>query len=133
MDLSKCSCPGCAIRLCTTFQEWTYIRRLTVVPNTITSSSPPFLQWSNQKESEANKIFKCLNLIKCSEDRIGIDFEVRKVGGGFIGSKGKGVFVERLERNWLVFKMVSFFLFFFVLVLARLSLFFRRTTDLLTE
>ena len=104
---AQCGCPGCALRCCVSFAEWAKNRRLTVVPHG--TRPPPYLYWGDQKESDAAKIFRALDIVKCSEERVGSESEVRRVGGGFVGAKGKGVFVERQERNWIFLKIVRSF------------------------
>lgn len=98
-----CGCPGCALRCCSTFEEWARNRRLSVVP--FGKSPPPYLYWGEQKETDSAKIFRALDVVVCAEDRMG-ESEIRRVSGGFVGSRGKGVFVERQERNWVLLKMV---------------------------
>jgi hypothetical protein len=102
--ITQCGCPGCALRCCATFTEWAKNRRLTVVSHE--TRPPPYLWWGDNKESDASKICRAIDVVRCSEERGG-DSEIRRVGGGFVGLKGKGVFVERMERNWLFLKIVS--------------------------
>jgi len=102
-DLSGCS--GCALRCCGTFQEWIKIRRLSVVA--VNGKAAPYKHWADPGETDALLILRCLDLVGCSPERTGIESEVRRVGGGFVGTKGKGLYLERQERNWVFVKMVS--------------------------
>lgn len=101
----QCGCPGCALRCCVSFPEWAKTRRLTVVPHG--TRPPPYLYWGDSKEPDAARIFRALDVVKCSEERGMSESEIRRVAGGFVGAKGKGVFVERQERNWLFIKIVG--------------------------
>lgn len=68
---------------------------------------PPYELWGDADESDASRIFRALDVVKCREERGGEASEVRTVAGGFVGAgKGKGVWVERIERNWVYFKIV---------------------------
>lgn len=102
-DSLQCACPGCALRCCSTFNEWAKIRRLTVI--NINGKPPPFKHWGDPGEPDALLILRCLDVVQCSPERTGIEAEVRRVGGGFVGTKGKGVYLERQERNWVFLKM----------------------------
>lgn len=76
-------------------------RRLTVVGN-----PPPYLFWGESKETDAAKIFRALGIVVCCEDSKSVA-ETRRVAGGFLGVRGKGIWVEREERKWMYFKIVS--------------------------
>lgn len=94
------------MRCCMRFQDLAMIRRLTVVPNG--PEPPPFELWGDASESDAARIMRALDVVKCSESGIDAsDAETRKVGGSLIGNKGKGLWVERVERNWMFLKIVS--------------------------
>ncbi|KAL8279593.1 hypothetical protein RQP46_007906 [Phenoliferia psychrophenolica] len=60
-------CPNCALRICSSFAEWARIRRLTVVPHG--PSSPPYELWGDPDESDASRIFRALDVVKCGEQR----------------------------------------------------------------
>lgn len=100
-------CPNCALRICSSFAEWARIRRLTVVPHG--SSPPPYELWGDADESDASRILRALDVVKCGEQRATDDsHEVRRVAAGFVGAgKGKGVWVERQERNWVYLRIVG--------------------------
>jgi hypothetical protein len=104
-QISQCACSGCALRICQTFPELACIRRLTVVPHG--SRPPPYLLWGEQNESDAGRIFRAMDIVNCSEDRGASRSETRRVAGGFVGVKGRGMFIERVERNWIFLKLVS--------------------------
>ncbi|KAM0753202.1 hypothetical protein T439DRAFT_323838 [Meredithblackwellia eburnea MCA 4105] len=97
-------CASCAVRICSTFTEWTRIRRLSVVPRG--SLPPPYESWADPNETDAGRIFRAVDLVLCASEKAGDESEVRNLTGGFVGpGKGKGVWVERETRNWVVFKM----------------------------
>ncbi|KAM0786013.1 hypothetical protein ACM66B_006829 [Microbotryomycetes sp. NB124-2] len=99
-----CACPDCAVRCCIRFQDLAMIRRLTVVPNG--PEAPPFELWGDAGETDAGRILRALDIVKCCESGTGAnDAETRKVGGSLIGNKGKGLWVERVERNWMFLKI----------------------------
>ncbi|KAK4053588.1 hypothetical protein OIO90_003827 [Microbotryomycetes sp. JL221] len=99
-----CGCPDCAVRCCIKFQDLAMIRRLTVVPNG--PEPPPFESWGDAGETDAGRIMRALDVVKCSESGVDTgDAETRKVGGSLIGNKGKGLWVERVERNWMFLKI----------------------------
>ncbi|SCV72973.1 BQ2448_6898 [Microbotryum intermedium] len=103
-----CGCPGCALRCCLRFSDWTYIRRLSIVsPSANPGSTPPFEHWADSNnETDASKIFKALSVVTCAESGPGAsEPEIRRVAGGFVGPKGKGMWLERIERNWVMIKL----------------------------
>ncbi|SGY20148.1 BQ5605_C017g08492 [Microbotryum silenes-dioicae] len=103
-----CGCPGCALRCCLRFSDWTYIRRLSIVsPSTNPTLSPPFEHWADSiNETDAVKIFKAFSVVKCAESGPGAsEPEIRRIAGGFVGAKGKGMWLERIERNWIMIKL----------------------------
>ncbi|KAK4048512.1 hypothetical protein OIV83_004680 [Microbotryomycetes sp. JL201] len=99
-----CACPDCAVRCCTRFQDLAMIRRLTVVPNG--PEPPPFELWGDSGETDAGRILRALDIVKCCESGTEAnDAETRKVGSSLLGNKGKGLWVERVERNWMFLKI----------------------------
>lgn len=51
---------------------------------------------------------RALDIVRCAESGPGAsEPETRRVGGGFVGAKGKGLWVERIERNWMFVKIVG--------------------------
>jgi len=107
---SQCGCPGCVLRCCMRFQDWAMIRRLTVVPSSASTGIPPYEQWGDPTESDSNRIMRAIDVVRCAESGVGAsEPEIRRVGGALLGGKGKGVWVERVERNWMLVKIVRCF------------------------
>lgn len=83
-------------------------RRLAVIPSSSAGGPPPFEQWGDPTESDSNRIMRAVDVVRCAESGVGAsDPEIRRVGGALLGGKGKGVWVERVERNWMFVKIVS--------------------------
>ena len=96
-------------------------RRLTVIPSssnggatpsaTTIGGPPPFEQWGDPTESDSNRIMRAIDVVRCAESGVGAsEPEIRRVAGQLLGGKGKGVWVERVERNWMFVKIVRLIL-----------------------
>lgn len=95
-----CGCAGCALRCCHDFDEWAANRRLTVVPQGRLSA--PYIFWGEVKESDAARVFRALDIVKCCENRMTAEIENRRGPG----ARSKSLFVEKQDRNWIFVKIV---------------------------
>ncbi|GAA6008312.1 hypothetical protein JCM11491_004432 [Sporobolomyces phaffii] len=96
-----CACIGCAIRCCMEFNDLALIRRLTVVPHG--PHPPPFELWAEEGESDAQKIFKALDVVWCEGKEVDDEGKARRMRLG--GEKGREVWAIREERNWAFLKI----------------------------
>ncbi|GAA5959340.1 hypothetical protein JCM3765_006571 [Sporobolomyces pararoseus] len=96
-----CGCPGCAIRCCMRFTDLTLIRKLTVIPHG--PHPPPFELWAEEEESDAQKIFKALEVVWCEGKEVDDEGKARRMRLG--GEKGREVWAIREERNWAFIKI----------------------------
>ncbi|GAA5915279.1 uncharacterized protein JCM6883_002383 [Sporobolomyces salmoneus] len=96
-----CACPGCAIRCCMRFSDLALIRRLTVIPHG--PHPPPFELWAEEDESDAQKIFKALDVVWCEGKEVDDEGKSRRMRLG--GEKGREVWAIREERNWAFLKI----------------------------
>ncbi|GAA5931168.1 uncharacterized protein JCM15063_002564 [Sporobolomyces koalae] len=96
-----CACPGCATRCCMRFTDLALIRRLTVIPHG--PHPPPFELWAEDDESDAQKIFKALDVVWCEGKEVDDEGKARRMRLG--GEKGREVWAIREERNWAFLKI----------------------------